>query len=509
MDDLPGGHAEDDEGQLRQKPQVAVQTPWPHSRLLSLSAVLLGRATLWSGVTMQLMPRQVITMAGERYKGTALGFINAALVTLRDGRASHGVTDPTTYGLPVQTVAAIGAGGVPPVVGAVSDRTWLDAELQRRRWWWRWLPAGRRRPWTAVAAVLVAVALLFMGLAGNPGVGWVVVYGLATTFMASADAFFTPALALLPDLVPAAQYGAASAYAGLAQMAYIPRIPEGRVAVVGMFGCYVILAALVLVFSAITVFSVSEATAHPQKAAHVPALIDAADDDDVDPFEMREEVVYDVQPVWRRGRGWLKGACAEGWANLHASLRDRNFACVWINRFLFNCGFQVMMSPYNLFGLFELDQPEQATSLFVIVSTVGSLLSSVVSGILSDRSGLGLTGVAVAMTGTTDFSVMMGLALVFGISYGTYISVAFALVSDTLPSSAHHARDIGLWTLSENLPAAALALSAVLLLLAVVVAAFIDFPSPAVDQPPEESDQRQVEVDPLTTESSSDASNAA
>jgi hypothetical protein len=25
---------------------------------------------------MQLMPRQVITMAGERYKGTALGFIN-------------------------------------------------------------------------------------------------------------------------------------------------------------------------------------------------------------------------------------------------------------------------------------------------------------------------------------------------------------------------------------------------------------------------------------------------
>lgn len=106
--------------------------------------------------------------------------------------------------------------------------------------------------------------------------------------------------------MPAAQYGAASAYAGLAQMAYIPHIPEGRVAVrltflssgilvgagmlglllevVGMFGCYVILAALVLVFSAITVFSVSEATAHPQKAAHVPALIDAADDDDVDPF---------------------------------------------------------------------------------------------------------------------------------------------------------------------------------------------------------------------------------
>ncbi len=39
-------------------------------------------------------------------------------------------------------------------------------------------------------------------------------------------------------------------------------------------------------------------------------------------------------------------------------------------------------------------------------------------------SGLGLTGVAVAMTATTDFSVMMGLALVFGISYGTYVSCA-------------------------------------------------------------------------------------
>jgi hypothetical protein len=54
---------------------------------------------------------------------------------------------------------------------------------------------------------------------------------------------------------------------------------------VGMFGCYVILAALVLVFSAITVFSVSEATAPPQQTAHAPALIDPAeDDDDVDPF---------------------------------------------------------------------------------------------------------------------------------------------------------------------------------------------------------------------------------
>jgi hypothetical protein len=47
----------------------------------------------------------------------------------------------------------------------------------------------------------------------------------------------------------------------------------------------------------------------------------------------------------------------------------------------------VVAKPYSLLGLFELDEPEQATSLFVIVSTVGSLLSSVVSGILSDRSG--------------------------------------------------------------------------------------------------------------------------
>ena len=36
-------------------------------------------------------------------------------------------------------------------------------------------------------------------------------------------------------------------------------------------------------------------------------------------------------------------------------------------------------------------------------------------------SGMGLTSVAVLMMGTTDFSVMMTLALFFGISYGIYI----------------------------------------------------------------------------------------
>jgi hypothetical protein len=48
---------------------------------------------------------------------------------------------------------------------------------------------------------------------------------------------------------------------------------------------------------------------------------------------------------------------------------------------------------------------------------------------------------------------------------------------------------------------AALALSAVLLLLAVVVAAFIRFPSPAVGQSLDEGDQRRAEADPLTADS--------
>jgi hypothetical protein len=47
----------------------------------------------------------------------------------------------------------------------------------------------------------------------------------------------------------------------------------------------------------------------------------------------------------------------------------------------------VVVKPYNFLGLFELDDPEQATALFVVISTAGSLLSSVVSGILSDRGG--------------------------------------------------------------------------------------------------------------------------
>ncbi len=41
---------------------------------------------------------------------------------------------------------------------------------------------------------------------------------------------------------------------------------------------------------------------------------------------------------------------------------------------------------------------------------------------------------------------------IFGIAYGAYQSVDWALVADVLPSAKHYARDMGVWNISLSLP---------------------------------------------------------
>jgi uncharacterized membrane protein len=46
----------------------------------------------------------------------------------------------------------------------------------------------------------------------------------------------------------------------------------------------------------------------------------------------------------------------------------------------------------------------------------------------------------------------LGAALVFGLGFGAYISVDWALVADVLPSEATFARDMGVWNIALTLP---------------------------------------------------------
>ena len=46
----------------------------------------------------------------------------------------------------------------------------------------------------------------------------------------------------------------------------------------------------------------------------------------------------------------------------------------------------------------------------------------------------------------------LGAAFVFGLGFGAYVSVDWALVADVLPSEATFARDMGVWNIALTLP---------------------------------------------------------
>ena len=154
---------------------------------------------------------------------------------------------------------------------------------------------------------------------------------------------------------------------------------------------------------------------------------------------------------------------------------DRNFVWIFLSRFFYNLGFDIVSSffyfflddmvpaPYDFFGLVSFEDVDGGMSLFMLAFLLGSLLSSLGAGILSDRHGrkliiyisLALQVVSAStMLWTSDYSFIAGvMAPLAGIGYGAYVSVDWALASDTFVASKDLGRDMGVWhTLSSEVP---------------------------------------------------------
>lgn len=304
----------------------------------------------------------------------------------------------------VSSGLVLGIGGLAgivagPVAGALSDR----AAVGRHR----------RRPWAVGGVLLTAVCLVLTGNVQGPwavGAGWV---GVSIGVAVSSAAF----TALIADQLPTTQRGAASAAVGSSQAVGIV-LGVGLVVLLGLGvrDGYVLLAGIIAVIGTTAALLLPD-----------PPSTEA------------------LRPT-RTGRRRL------------ASLRDRDFAWMLSGRLVTNVGNALGTALFLFFLLHGLGQPSATAQdnllLLIVVYTVFVVVASVVTGIVSDRTGdrrtltvaatvvQAASGVAIALVPT--FEMTLVAAALMGLGYGAFSTVGLAFAADLLPDAQDHARDLGI-----------------------------------------------------------------
>jgi MFS family permease len=147
-----------------------------------------------------------------------------------------------------------------------------------------------------------------------------------------------------------------------------------------------------------------------------------------------------------------------------------DFAWVLLTRMLMMMGtsiVQAFMYFYMLYVAGQGNNAEAATSTFFIILTITAVPSTILAGSGSDRLGrkamVYLSGGFMAAVGAAFVfapyllpayivQMLYIAAAVFGLGYGAYIAVDWALVADVLPSQATYARDMGVWNIGLTIP---------------------------------------------------------
>ncbi len=310
----------------------------------------------------------------------------------------------------VSGIGAVAAMVFNPLSGAFSDRT--SARL------------GRRRPWIIAGSLTAAALMVVMSYQDS-------IVGLALMWfavLAAANVAFSAMTAYIPDQVPVSQRGLVSGFVGLAQVLgvvigvalvsfVVPDLQQGTWLVAGVM--------LVLL---------------------IPMVVFVPD------ARLPREAVAPFH--W--GRFW-----SGFWVS---PKRHPDFAWAWITRFLVWLG-TALATIYLLFYLkdyLEYPQPEQGQTTLIGLYGLGTIVTAVIGGRMSDRSGKRKIYVIVA-------SIVMGLsvlilafvpvfaaacvgAFLLGTGYGVYLAVDQALITQVLPTAEDRARDLGVINIANTAP---------------------------------------------------------
>jgi MFS family permease len=372
------------------------QTGFGNLRHTALSAFWFGSNFLWIPLTTVLIQSQVDRVVPADSKNTAVG-------------------------------VAIGLGGflamtVPPLVGAWSDR--MNTRF------------GRRRPIMVAGTLLTMPGLFLLMTAGNyPQL--VVGYVVVQFFFNAAGAAYA---GIIPDVVPAQQFGKASGF--LATMT--------QLGIGGGLGVT-------------SLIEPKSATAPPNPAIY---LIFAA------------VVLLTLVPtIWAaRGEGASpppahpKRSTSEAVREFLRPLHEGDFAWVVFTRLMISSGITAVL--YNLHNFFQdvvLSSSTNAdtfTSNWLLMVVATALPFGFFGGLLSDRlhrrkvfvylSGASQASVAIVFIALYPSAIplVFALGVAYGVGYGLYFAVDWALACDTLPDKSQSAKDMGLFHIALTMPQA-------------------------------------------------------
>ncbi|MBD3940601.1 MFS transporter [Microbacterium sp. NEAU-LLC] len=310
----------------------------------------------------------------------------------------------------ISTVGAFAAMIAQPIAGQISDRT-------RSRF-------GRRAPWIVLGALAGALALIGLAFASSL-VGFIIAWTLVQICYNFAQG---PLSAIMPDRVPIKRRGTFAALTGIGLM-------------LGAIGGQIVGS---IFFKSIAVGYVTFAVV----SVGVLVLFVVLNPDypstriEPEPFRMKEFL----------GTFWVN------------PVKHPDFFWAFTGRLLLYTGY-FAVTGYQLYLLqnyFHIDAPETVIPVLGLLSLVGIIISTVVSGPLSDKVGRRKPFVFASAAVVSlafllpwfwqDLNAWMIMTFIAGFGFGMFQAVDTALMSEVLPSAKSFAKDLGVVNIAATLP---------------------------------------------------------
>lgn len=310
----------------------------------------------------------------------------------------------------VSTIGAFAAMIAQPIAGQISDRT-------RSRF-------GRRTPWIVIGALAGALSLVGLAFADSL-VGFIVAWVLVQISYNFAQG---PLSAVMPDRVPIKRRGTFAALSGIGLM-------------VGALGGQIVGS---LFFNSVTTGYVVFAV-----LSVVVLVLFVLLNPDYPSTRLQPEPFNVVE--------FLKTF----WVN---PVKHPDFFWAFTGRLLLYTGY-FAVTGYQLYLLqyyFQVEHPETVIPMLGLLSLVGILISTIVSGPLSDRIGrrkpfvfgsAAFVSLAFLLPWVwPDLTAWMIMTFIAGFGFGMFQAVDTALISEVLPSAKSFAKDLGVVNIAATLP---------------------------------------------------------